>query len=127
MIFNHNLFEHVTHQETFEIIKSKTPSYDGNQIWNGKGLYLLWTVLEVLFFLKENNIAEITYSNIFLFMKLDSLKGMLDLNIPLNMKAKISIYLSSLPRHNEEAVHLFIINRFNNEPISSKSKTSTIS
>lgn len=81
-------------------------------MWHGRGLRLLFTVIEILVYLRETKLAVIDYAKIIKLIELKNIMGLVNSDIPVHCRDSLKEYISGLlPVGNELPVHEFIISR----------------
>lgn len=107
-----DIFKKGTSKEIHQMITGKLSPIDGEYIWHGRGLRLLFIVIEIMVYLRENKHCVITYGKIIKLINLKNLEALLNSDIPEHCRESLKEYISGLlPVGNELPVHEFIISR----------------
>lgn len=107
-----DLFKTGSTKEIFEILKGKLPTIESDYKWHGRGLRLLFIVIEIMVCLRENKLCVITYEKIIKIIELKNLEALVNSDIPEHCRESLKEYISGLlPVGNELPVHEFITSR----------------
>ncbi|WP_110973732.1 hypothetical protein [Enterobacter roggenkampii] len=94
--------------EIYQVITAKLPVIDGYYTWHGRGLNLLFIVIQALVYLRDNKNMSIDYDIVLKFIDLKNLRILSSTNLPKCYQDKLNAYLYSLPNENELLAHEFI-------------------
>ncbi|WP_226374137.1 hypothetical protein [Pectobacterium quasiaquaticum] len=112
-MYSKEIFSTGTPEDIYKMIFEQLPSIESDYIWHGRGCRLLFTIIEVLVYLREAKFVIIDYGKIIQLIELKNLKALIDSDIPEHCRDSLKEYISGLlPVGNEYPVHEFITFRF---------------
>ncbi|GKW19618.1 hypothetical protein PEC302107_13470 [Pectobacterium araliae] len=107
------IFSTGTPEEIHKMISDRLPPIEGYYTWHGKGLCLLFTIIEILVYLRETKFVVIDYGKVIKLIELKNLETLVNSDIPEHCRDSLNEYIRDLlPVGNEISVHKFIISRF---------------
>lgn len=110
--FSKDIFKKGTPKEIFTILKAKLPPIESDYKWHGRGLRVLFIVIEIMVYLRESKLCVITYEKIIKLIELKNLEALMNSDIPDHCRESLKEYISGLlPVGNELPVHEFITSR----------------
>ncbi|MEI7418917.1 MULTISPECIES: hypothetical protein [Pectobacterium] len=112
-MYANKVFSTGTPEDIYKMISDRLPPIEGYYTWHGKGIRLLFTVIEILVYLRETKFAVIDYGKVIRLIKLRNLEALINSDIPEHCRDVLKEYVSGLlPVGNEYPVHEFITFRF---------------
>ncbi|MFP9230867.1 hypothetical protein [Pectobacterium cacticida] len=107
------IFSTGTQKEIYDMISERLPVIEEYYTWHGRGLRLLFTIIEILVYLRETKFAVIDYNKVIKLIELKNLEALVNSDIPEHCRDSLNEYIRDLlPVGNELSVHKFITSRF---------------